>query len=79
MRARIGRGQAGPLNQKLIGTAERAWLNRFRKENRELRREQDFFRLAATPIALTRRASTGGRSSSRRKISADRPTVFGDD
>lgn len=49
--ARIDRGQAGPRDQGLLSTEERAELNRLRKENRELRREKDFFRLAAAHFA----------------------------
>jgi transposase-like protein len=57
--ARIGRSQAGPRDQGLltcIGAAfrkavERAELNRLRKEIPELRREKDFFRLAAAHFA----------------------------
>jgi transposase-like protein len=46
--ARIDRGQPGPKEQGLLSSEERAELNRLRKENREIRREKDFFRLAAT-------------------------------
>ena len=49
--ARIDRGQAGPRDQGLLSSEERAELNRLRKENRELRREKDFFRLAAAHFA----------------------------
>ena len=49
--ARIDRGQAGPRDQGLLTSEERAELNRLRKENRELRREKDFFRLAAAHFA----------------------------
>jgi len=49
--ARIDRGQAGPHDQGLLSTEERTELNRLRKENRELRREKDFFRLAAAHFA----------------------------
>ncbi|QNI69448.1 transposase IS3/IS911family [Cyanobium sp. NS01] len=36
---------------RLLTSEERAELNRLRKENRELRREKDFFRLAAAHFA----------------------------
>ena len=49
--ARIDRGQSGPKDHGLLSSEERAELNRLRKENRELRREQDFFRLAAAHFA----------------------------
>jgi transposase-like protein len=49
--ARIDRGQAVPGEQGLLTSEERAELNRLRKENRELRREKDFFRLAAAHFA----------------------------
>jgi transposase-like protein len=49
--ARIDRGQSGPKDQGLLTSEERAELNRLRKENRELRREKDFFRLAAAHFA----------------------------
>ena len=43
---RIDRGHSGPKDHGLLTSEERAELNRLRKENRELRREKDFFRLA---------------------------------
>ncbi|MFM7674884.1 MAG: transposase [Synechococcus sp.] len=49
--ARIDRGQAAPADQALLTSEERAEINRLRKENRELRREQDFVRLAAAHFA----------------------------
>ncbi|MFM7551132.1 MAG: transposase [Cyanobacteriota bacterium] len=49
--ARIDRGHAAPRDQGLLTSEERAELNRLRKENRELRREKDFFRLAAAHFA----------------------------
>jgi transposase-like protein len=49
--ARIDRGNAGPRVQGLLTSEERAELNRLRKENRGLRREKDFFRLAAAHFA----------------------------
>ncbi|WP_432785155.1 transposase [Cyanobium sp. BSA11S] len=70
--ARIDRGQGGARDQGLLTTEERTELNRLRKENRELRREKDFFRLAAAHFALDRRSSACGRSSCRREVSPDR-------
>ena len=49
--ARVDRGQACSRDQDLLTSEERAELNRLRKENRELRREKDFFRLAAAHFA----------------------------
>jgi len=49
--ARIDRGQAGPRAPGLLSSEERAELSRLRKDNRELRREKDFFRLAAAHFA----------------------------
>ena len=49
--ARIDRGQAGPREQGLLTSDERAELARLRKENRELRRVNDFFTLAAAHFA----------------------------
>ena len=49
--ARIDRGQAVPGDQGFLTSEERTELNRLRKENRELRREKDFFRLAAVHFA----------------------------
>jgi transposase-like protein len=49
--ARIDRGQAGPRDQGLLSSEERAEPNRLRKKVRELRREKDFFRLAAAHFA----------------------------
>ena len=48
---RIDRGQAGPRDQGLLRSEERAEANRLRKENRELRREKDFFGLPAAHCA----------------------------
>ena len=39
--ARIDRGQAGPRDQGLLTSEQRAELNRLRKENREIRRKKD--------------------------------------
>jgi transposase len=50
--ARIDRGDFGPPEQGgQLTSDERAELARLRKENRELRREKDFFRLAAAHFA----------------------------
>jgi len=49
--ARIDRGDFGPPEQGQLTCEERAELARLRKENRELRREKDFFRLAAAHFA----------------------------
>jgi len=48
---RIDRGDFGPSDQGQLTTDERAELTRLRQENRELRREKDFFRLAAAHFA----------------------------
>jgi transposase-like protein len=49
--ARIDRGDFGPPEHGQLTSEERAELARLRKENRELRREKDFFRLAAAHFA----------------------------
>jgi transposase-like protein len=49
--ARIDRRQSGPKDEGLLTSEERAELNRLRNENRELRWEKDFFRLAAAHFA----------------------------
>ena len=49
--ARIDRGDFGPPEQRHLTSEERAELARLRKKNRELRREKDFFRLAAAHFA----------------------------
>jgi hypothetical protein len=49
--ARIDRGQAGSREQDLLTSDKRAELNWLSKENRELRKEKDFFRLAAAHFA----------------------------
>ncbi len=41
--SRIDQGSTSPRDQGLLTSEERAELNRLRKENRELRREKDFF------------------------------------
>ncbi len=46
--ARIARGDFGPPEQGQLTSDERAELAQLRKEIRELRREKDFFRLAAS-------------------------------
>jgi transposase-like protein len=49
--ARIDRGDFGPPEQGQLTSDERAELALLRKENRELRREKDFFKLAAAHFA----------------------------
>ena len=49
--ARIDRGDFSPPDQGQLTSEERAELSRLRKENRELRREKDFFKLAAAHFA----------------------------
>lgn len=49
--ARIDRGQSGAKDQDLLTSEDRAELNRLRKDNREIRREKDSFRLAAAHYA----------------------------
>jgi len=49
--ASIDRGDFGPPEQGHLTSEERAELVRLRKENHELRREKDFFRLAAAHFA----------------------------
>ena len=49
--ARIDRGDFGPPEQGQLTSKERAELAQLRKENRELRREKDFFKLAAAHFA----------------------------
>lgn len=49
--ARIDRGQARVRAQGLLTSVGRAELNRLRKENWELRRERDLFKLAAAHVA----------------------------
>ena len=49
--ARIDRGNLGATDQGHLTSDERAELNRLRKENRELKREKDFFKLAAAHFA----------------------------
>ncbi len=49
--SRIDQGSTSPRDQGLLTSEERSELNRLRKENRELRREKDFFRLAAAHFA----------------------------
>ena len=55
----------GPTKNGSLGTFERDEMTRLKKENRELKRERDFYKLAAAHCALTRRASACGRSSYR--------------
>jgi transposase InsO family protein len=49
---RIDRGDFGPPDQGQLNSDERSELARLRKENRELRRQKDFFRLAAAHYGL---------------------------
>jgi transposase-like protein len=46
----IDRGDFGPPEQGQLTSDERAELARLREEHRELRREKDFFRLAAAHL-----------------------------
>ena len=55
----------GPTKNGSLGTFERDEMTRLKKENRELKRERDFYKLAAAHCALTRRAFACGRSSCR--------------
>ena len=49
--ARIDQGQPSAGHQAALTSDERQELARLRKENRELRREKDFFKLAAAHFA----------------------------
>jgi len=49
--ARIDRGELATPGQGPLTSEERAELVQLRRENRELRREKDFFRLAAAHFA----------------------------
>ena len=51
LQARSDRGDLGATDQGQLTSDERAELNRLRKENRELKREKDFFKLAAAHFA----------------------------
>jgi len=57
--ARIDRGDFGPPEQDQLTSDERAQLARLRKENRELRREKNFFRLAAAHFAKEQQPTRG--------------------
>jgi transposase len=63
--ARLDRGDFGPPEQSQLTSEEMAELARLRKENRELSREKDFFRLAAAHYGLrpTRLRLVDARSS----------------
>ena len=50
---RIDRGDFSPPDQGQLTSDERVELAQLRKENRELRREKDFFKLAAAHYGLT--------------------------
>ena len=59
--AGIDRGQAGPRDQGLLSSEERAELNRLRKMNRELRREKACVPCSGViPPAPPPRRSRGG-------------------
>ena len=75
--ARIDQGQHGSRVQGLLTSEERAELSRLRKEIRELRREKDFFRLAAAHYGLrpTRLRLVDAKSSCRREVLPDRGPV----
>ena len=49
---RIEQGEALPVDRGLLDKSERDELIKLRKENRELRREKDFFTLAAAHHGL---------------------------
>ena len=49
--ARMDRGELGTPGQGPLTSEERSELLRLRQDNRELRREKDFFRLAAAHFA----------------------------
>ena len=51
LQARSDCGDLGATDQGQLTSDERAELNRLRKENRELKREKDFFKLAAAHFA----------------------------
>jgi transposase-like protein len=61
--ARIERGDFGPADLYQLTSNERAELAQLHKENRELRREKDFFRVAAAHFA---------KEQLRKEVSADR-------
>ena len=62
--ARIDRGDIGATDQGQLTSDERAELNRLRKENRELKREKDFFKLAAAHFAREQLPPKGFASAS---------------
>ena len=57
--ARIDNGQAGPRDHGIQTSEERAELNGLGKVIRAVRREKDFFRLAAAHFAKERLAPRG--------------------
>jgi transposase-like protein len=57
--ARIHRGDFGPPEQGQFTSDERAELVQLRRENRVLRREKDFCRLAASHFAKEQRPPSG--------------------
>ncbi len=75
--ARIDQGQHGSRAQGPLTSEERAELSRLRKEIRELRKEKDFFRLAAAHYGLrpTRLRLVDAKSSCRREVLPDRDPV----
>lgn len=57
----------GPTKNGPLSTSERDEMTRLKKENREMKKERDFFKLAAAHFAVARKASTCGRSRNRQK------------
>ena len=72
--ARIDHGDLGAADQGQLTSDEHVELNRLRQQNRELKRDKIFFKLAAAHFDLSRRASACGTSNCRRKVSLDQPT-----
>ena len=60
-----------------MSTIESDEMTRLKKENCELKREHDFFKLALAHFVLARRASACARSSYRRKASVHEFTTTG--
>jgi transposase len=59
----------GPTKTGTLSTNEREEMASLKKEIRELKRERDFFKLAAEHFALAQRASACGRGSCHPKVS----------